>query len=266
MSAPETPTPTPPTPAASDQAGAADQAGAVDQAGGRPLIREWHTLTAAEQASEWQALLAWVIWIHDLYELSREERLPLCWPQHPGLIEELRSLKAWRDLIYDTPSAAATPHTARSWHGELRQTITAALHFWAPGCRAGHTDAVLFTDADPALTEKWRTLRPPVMASAPPPAPAAAAAAAVGTGVGRVDTVSDVAMAAAVAVGTAREHSRGMPYYARYDDAWWTRSTDGTCWDRCQDATHAAKLDRSSRQLRGADAALDKHTQHKDGH
>ena len=41
---------------------------------GTPQIREWHAMTADEQAAEWAALVEWVIWIHDLYELSREER------------------------------------------------------------------------------------------------------------------------------------------------------------------------------------------------
>ena len=100
-----------------------------------PLIREWHTMSAVEQAAEWAELVAWVVWIHDLYELAKEERLPLCWPRHPGLVEELRSLKVWRTAIYDSPEAMSAPHTARSWHGELRQTIAAAMSFWAPGRR-----------------------------------------------------------------------------------------------------------------------------------
>lgn len=74
-------------------------AAAASDAPVRP-IREWHALTLEEQSAEWTALVGWVTWIHDLYELSREERLPLCWPQHPGLVEELRSLKIWRDVLY----------------------------------------------------------------------------------------------------------------------------------------------------------------------
>jgi hypothetical protein len=132
---------------------------ASDSVGTPVLLREWHTMTDEQRQAEWSALVAWVIWIHDLYELSREERLPLCWPRHPGLVEEVRSLKAWRQAIYDTPDAAGAPHTARSWHGELRQTIAAAATFWAPACRAGHTDA------QPLATPHTRTW--PTSGSAP---------------------------------------------------------------------------------------------------
>ncbi|WP_412749627.1 hypothetical protein [Krasilnikovia sp. M28-CT-15] len=239
------------------------QAG-LDQA--RPLILEWHSLDAGEQAAEWRALADWVIWIHDLYELSREERLPLCWPQHPGLVEELRSLKAWREHLYDTPGTAGTPHAARSWHGELRQTITAALNFWAPGCRAGHTDADLLTDAAPELAEQWRSHQPPVMTSAPRPARAPAQARPPSAGGKTADTVSSADMDQALDAGTACLHSDAMPYYARYQQAWWTRSGDATRWDRCHDLAHAAHLDRTSRQLAAADAAADKHTHGKDDH
>jgi hypothetical protein len=225
---------------------------------GEPLIREWHTMTGDEQAETWTQLVAWVVWLHDLYELSREERLPLCWPQHPGLVEELRSLKAWRDLIYDTPEAASAPHTARSWHGELRQTVVAAISFWAPGCRTGHKDADLLADTQPQLTDTWHTSGPPLMASAP------ARRAAPGTNGARVDVISKEAMFDALAAGTAVRHSKGVPHFIRHQDTWWTRSADGTDWLRCLDPDQNALLDRTSKQLRGADAAHDKLTDGKD--
>ncbi|GIE86833.1 hypothetical protein [Actinoplanes regularis] len=240
------------------QTGPAGPAGAdsANPEAGIPLIREWHTMTADEQAAAWTDLIAWVAWIHDLYELSREERLPLCWPQHPGLVEELRGLKAWRDLIYDNPEAASAPHTARSWHGELRQTVAAAIGFWAPGCRTGHRDAVLLADAQPDRREKWLAAGPPMMASAPK-------AAAVAVPAVRPEVISTEDMFAALKAGTAVRHSRSVPHYIRYENAWWTRGKGGTDWLRCHDE-QGAFLDRTSQRLSGADAAHDRITNGKD--
>lgn len=224
------------------------------------LIREWHTMTADEQTTEWTTLVNWVIWIHDLYELSREERLPLCWPHHPGLVEELRSLKAWREHTYDHPDAVGAPHTARSWHGELRQTITAAITFWAPACRTGHTDAEPLATAHPDLPEQWRQVGPPVMASAPEPTPRDDDGSAV-------VSLSKADMLTALRDGTAHRHSRAMPFYAHHAGSWWTRDDDGATWHRCHDERHAAELDRTSAQLRAADTAHDHLTQqHPDQH
>jgi hypothetical protein len=216
---------------------------------GQPLIREWHSMTDAEQAAAWTQLVDWVVWIHDLYELSREERLPLCWHRHPGLIEELRSLKAWREHVYDQNDATSAPHTARSWHGELRQSITAAIGFWAPGCRTGHTDAALLADTHPDLAGQWHTAGPPVLDSAPAPnAP---------TGNQGVEVISNQDMFAALESGTARRHSRAMPHYITLDGSWWTRGPDHNDWARCTDPDHAALLERTSTQLGAADTAHD---------
>lgn len=209
------------------------------------LIREWHTMTAAQQHTEWAALVAWVIWIHDLYELAKEERLPLCWPNHPGLVEELRTLKAWREAIYDNPDAAASPHTARSWHGELRQTIAAATTFWAPTCRAGHTDSPPLHHAHPHLADQWRATGPPTVASAPGGIPTLPA------------TMTHQQMAAALAAGHAQPHSRGINHHVKHAGAWWTRTPGGEAWQRCTDPAQHTHLEQTSTRLRAADAAHD---------
>ncbi|WP_306211049.1 hypothetical protein [Actinoplanes sp. RD1] len=218
-----------------------------------PLIREWHAMSSDEQTETWQDLVDWVIWIHDLYELSREERLPLCWPQHPGLVEELRSLKVWREQIYDNPDAASAPHSARSWHGELRQSITAAVGFYAPSCRSGHTDAALFADTHPDLAEKWRGAAPPVMASAP---------ALPTIAEPEVTVMSAQDMHDALTAGTARRHSAALPTCAFYADGWWRREPDST-WQRVT-GDEAAALERSSQQLDAADAAYQQHINRED--
>ncbi|WP_020525230.1 hypothetical protein [Catelliglobosispora koreensis] len=215
-----------------------------------PLIREWHAMTRDEQATEWQALVEWVIWIHDLYELSREERLPLCWPNHPGLVEELRALKAWRQVIYTAPENATAGHTARSWHGELRQTIAACAGFWAPSCRSGHTDAALLTDLPGEHPRAWLETGPPLMASAPAPTTAPSATAEGGLG------MSASAMAAALEAGRAVVHSSSLPIYAQLDGTWWTRTPDDT-WLPCTDPQHQAHLDSTAAAMRAADTQLD---------
>ncbi|GHJ45914.1 hypothetical protein Cs7R123_32560 [Catellatospora sp. TT07R-123] len=211
----------------------------------KPVIREWHTLSPDEQQTEWADLVDWVIWIHDLYELSREERLPLCWPRHPGLVEELRSLKVWREAVYGTPDAPA--HTARSWHGELRQTIAATASFWAPSCRAGHTDAAVLTDAHPELAKAWHEAGPPATPGRP---------TVTGPTAGARE-ISDAAMADALANGRAMVHSKGMPFYTNIDGTWWTRADDSTTWLRCTDPAHHAHLDTTAARMRAAEAARD---------
>ena len=115
-------------------------------------LTEWHAMSPSQRRTAWVDLVDWVVWLHDRYELSVEERLPACWAEHPGLIEELRALKIWREEIYgnasgsthdDDADGAAGPasgQAARYWHAELRQVIQAAPTFDAGGCRAGRTE------------------------------------------------------------------------------------------------------------------------------
>ncbi|SRR5581483_8975616 len=101
-------------------AGRADQ---EPQPAARPLD-EWHVMTPGAQLAAWAGLRAWVTWLHDRYELSADDRLPRCWAEHPGLIEELYALKVWREEIYAGPQPSG--QAARYWHSELRQVIHAA--------------------------------------------------------------------------------------------------------------------------------------------
>lgn len=228
------------TPKTSKTPAAAPHVGKPAGPAAKPLIREWHTMSGEQQTAEWAALVGWVVWIHDLYELSRTERLPLCWPQHPGLVEELRSLKAWREHIYDHP-AAGTPHVARSWHGELRQTVAAAISFYAPGCRTGHTGAAQLATVQAELPATWIQHGPPLMDTAPQP-PAAAE-----------NVLAAQAMTAALNAGDAHRHSPALPTVAHYRQSWWRRNDDST-WTRIYDPDQAADLDRSSQQMRAAAA------------
>ena len=100
---------------------------------------EWHDMAPGQQQVAWAELRAWVAWLYDRYELGTEDRLPRCWPRHPGLVEELWALRAWRLEVYSGghPSGRA----ARYWHTELRQLVQAAVPMNAAGWRTGHRGA-----------------------------------------------------------------------------------------------------------------------------
>jgi hypothetical protein len=119
---------------------------------------EWHEMSPGQQFAEWAALRAWVAWLHDRYELSADDKLPACWPAHPGLIEELYALKVWREEIYGASQLSG--QAARYWHAELRQVIQAAATVYAVGCRTGHRPAPRTAAGDPALRAQWATLSP----------------------------------------------------------------------------------------------------------
>lgn len=133
--------------------------GAVpDEAAPAGTLAEWHEMTPGERAARWAQLRAWVTWLHDRYELSVEERLPRCWASHPGLVEELSALMAWRQEIYGGTQPAG--QAARYWHAELRQVLHAAATMYAPGCRTGHRAATTLAAGDPALLEEWAAADP----------------------------------------------------------------------------------------------------------
>jgi hypothetical protein len=124
---------------------------------GRSLT-EWHDLTPGEQTATWASLRAWVTWLYDRYELAVEDRLPRCWASHPGLVEELAALKAWREEIYS--SAQPSGQAARYWHSELRQVLHAAANQYALGCRTGHRSATALAATDTALLDAWAAADP----------------------------------------------------------------------------------------------------------
>ena len=121
-------------------------------------VTEWHNMTPGEQTAAWAELRAWVTWLHDRYELSVEDRLPRCWARHPGLVEELSALKAWREEIYSGGQPAG--QAARYWHAELRQVLHAAATQYALGCRTGHRGTGRQAAEDPALLQEWAAAYP----------------------------------------------------------------------------------------------------------
>ncbi len=137
---------------------AADGAPAQATAPAAPALSEWHDLTPGEQTAAWASLRAWVTWLYDRYELAVEDRLPRCWASHPGLVEELAALKAWREEIY--ASGQPSGQAARYWHSEMRQVLHAAATQYALGCRTGHRGATALAADQPGPAELLGCRRP----------------------------------------------------------------------------------------------------------
>jgi hypothetical protein len=230
---------------------------------GRPggLI-EWHAMTADERRAAWKDLCAWVTWLHDRYELGIEERLPPCWAEHPGLIEELWALKAWREEIYratppgsgtaETRGANATGQAARYWHAELRQTITAATTFYAAGCRAQHQGATTRAATDTDLQQRW--------AAANPDAGIPAGLLTTAVSEGREDSylfLTAATMGNHRLVGKVTNLGQTMSDFVFYDNSWWTQHRDG--WLRITDPTTSADLSKRAAALALADASVQRH-------
>jgi hypothetical protein len=201
-------------------------------------LPDWDTLTGAARQAAWTDLTRWVTWLHDRYELSAEERLPHCWAEHPGLVEELSALRAWHHEI--RASAPPSGQAARYWHAELRQTITAALTFYAAGCRAGHHTA---QPATPELRRRWAAATPPGTTSTTP-SPAS----------GNGSYLPGTAMTAHLAAGRAAALSDTVTGYLRHDQSWWQPAPGG--WQRITDQATASLLDHHARVMAGADQAV----------
>jgi len=156
-------------------------------------LTEWHDMTPGEETAAWAQLRAWVTWLYDRYELSVEDRLPRCWARHPGLVEELCALKAWREEIFS--GGQQSGQAARYWHAELRQVLHAAVTQYALGCRTGHRSPVRLAVEDPALLQEWADAYP--LAGVPGIDLAAGIARRAGT------VTATAAVAAALDNGTA---------------------------------------------------------------
>jgi hypothetical protein len=214
----------------------------------RPALPEWHTMTSAERTIAWAELCLWVTWLNDRYELSLEQRLPRCWAEHPALIEELWSLKAWRHEIYT--STEPVGQAARYWHTELRTLLTAAGTVWASGCRAGHRSADHHAAEDTELQHRWKTADP--LAGVPTPMRDT-------TTIDPKDVRSSTAMAKSMERGNAHYLHPAMRDFATHDNSWWVIDPTGH-WVRIKDnPLLTASLDSALVTMRKADEAAERH-------
>jgi hypothetical protein len=211
-------------------------------------IPEWHAMDPAQRQAAWPQLVSWVIWLHDRYELSVETRLPRCWSQHPGLIEELWALKVWREEIYGAkgPSGQA----ARYWHNELRQLITSAVMFYSRNCRSGHkSDGVVHAATSPEIRSAWSAGDP--LAGIP--------AHLLATAKKENMTDSDLfltasTMAAHLSSGRATPMSGSVTAFASYGSCWWKQTEGG--WVKITDVVVSQGLDFRRSHLAEADARV----------
>ncbi|MGH8794409.1 MAG: hypothetical protein ACRDXX_17385 [Stackebrandtia sp.] len=214
-------------------------------------LTEWHAMTPADRKNAWRDLVDWVAWLHDRYELSKAEQLPACWPQHPGLVEELQALKIWRDEIYtrDPDESAASSgqgagQAARYWHAELRQVLTAAAQTYASGCRSGHRGAQPLSAGPANVLQSWRDADPLVGVDP-----------ALVVRTGDLDETApektDAVIAGALMRGTAAPLARTVTDYVRYLESWWARGDGG--WVKVVDADYARELDKAAQRLRDSD-------------
>jgi hypothetical protein len=167
-------------------------------------------MTPGQQQAAWAELRAWVAWLYDRYELGTEDRLPRCWPQHPGLIEELWTLRAWRLDIYS--GGQSSGQAARYWHAELRQLVQAAVPMYAAGCRTGHRGAATLVADDPELAEEWAHADP--LAGTP----------AIDVAAGRARLARESLTTATVAAALDSGNASIVPVlrdYVFYAGAWW---------------------------------------------
>ncbi len=214
----------------------------------RSTLREWHAFTPAQRRGEWVTLVEWVIWLHDRYELAQESRIPECWTHHPGLIEELFALKAWREEIYTAaqPSAQA----ARYWHAELRQVVQAASSFYAKGCRAGHKASGRLVAANENLCATWLGADP--LAGVPLQLLTTRAPIA-----GEATVMTDAQMRKAITRGDARPVGKLITEYQHYLNSWWVISADATGWEQVTDPIFMAELDAAAERMALADSLVE---------
>ncbi|MFF6956189.1 hypothetical protein [Streptomyces sp. NPDC008317] len=220
---------------------------AVGRRSGQPSLSlvEWHSMSVAERDTAWTELRGWVTWLYDRYELSVESRLPDCWAEHPGLIEELWALMLWRQEIYsaEQPSGQA----ARYWHTELRTVIASAASHYAASCRTGHVPPGDLASQSPELQARWARADP--WARIPPSTLVAGAGAP-----SSVDQLDADAMERAISVGEARPLSPSISEYVRYEGAWWLAERSGG-WAMVTTPTFAAQLDLAADRLGAAQDA-----------
>lgn len=182
---------------------------------GPPLL-EWHHMTPGQWYTAWAHLRAWVTWLCDQYELLVEDKLPMCWAMHPGLVQELWALRAWRLEIYNGQPGGG--QAACYWHSTLLTVLNAAKTRYAPGCRAGHRGAPHAVSSDAEVQRRWAEADP--RATIPPADLAAGEARQRGT------WTSPEQMASAFDAGEAAD-LLGVEGHLMYRGGWWAPASSG---------------------------------------
>lgn len=209
----------------------------------RPRLREWHAFDRAERAAAWDELVLWTTWLYNRYGLGTDWRLPDCWAQHPGIIEELWLLKTWREEIYGGTSEIPLNQQAAAWHAHLQAFTGSIKSFHAPGCRSGHKSPPEVA-WNGRLHKDWAVGDP--AAGIPLPY-----LLHPGVAVPDALTISADAMEIAFAGGHAERRLPTLPDFCVYDGKWWKRCDD--VW-RCLDAYPELRADIDDYEKRAAKA------------
>jgi hypothetical protein len=207
-------------------------------------LLEWHAMSPGQQRSNWTGLVEWVAWLHDRYELANDSRLPDCWPQHPGLIEELWSLKCWREALYTTDAETGVTHGvdagglaqhARYWHTDLRTFFT-QTKFYTRRCRAAHKDPEPLTaHRNQELKREWLAGDPLDGISGPARQP--------GPGGKNLHRMSATEMDRRIRNGAARSPGGGLSAFVTSFGDWWMFDRDSGDWLKITDPVLHARLD-----------------------
>ena len=212
-----------------------EAAGHVDGgpgAGGEHVpLPEWHTMTEPEYTLAWEQLRDWTTWLVGRYRLVLEDRLPVCWPQHPELIEELWALRAWRTEAYGPEGAG---QSAVYWHQALVAFLGHVSIWWAGGCRAGHAN--LSTDLSPEQTRKWADADPLVGL----PQLLRLNFSEVGAiTMPELKVLTAAQMRALTSAGLAHPQHESIAAFTYYDGSWWAFSPredgENAMWFRADD-------------------------------
>ncbi|WP_025274193.1 hypothetical protein [Haloglycomyces albus] len=222
---------------------------------------EWHAMDETTRQECWDDLVAWVAWLADVYELGRESRLPACWSDHPGLVQELWTLKLWRDALYTTDvdeavttgsEAGALAQHARQWHSELRNLIN-AMSFYAPQCRAGHTPAPRLNDRADDLTARWTTADPTGDIAAPRQTHHAQQRIERHRRPARRDVMSFHDMMSAGIANKIQRLNSTISDIVFYLGHWWVLDDEASEWLKCTDPHVVAQINKIHHATTGPD-------------
>jgi hypothetical protein len=229
----------PSTPTLRRPRGASEDSGTSTSGSGSGVLAikgrllEWHSMTDEQRSEAWTGLVEWVAWLHDRYELSIASRLPECWPQHPGLIEELWALKIWREALYTTDTetgvligqeAGGLAQHARYWHTDLRN-LFGQIRFYAERCAAEHRGGQPLSERSKTdLKAGWLEVDPTSDIAAPASQPTRTARPTSGLPASE--------MHLRLELGSARSLDLGDDKYARSFDDWWARDGETGDWNK----------------------------------
>ena len=112
----------------------------ADTESGSRTVRSWCWRELGPKAEEelWTQLTDWVGWLRSRYPLAK--KIPVCWKEHPEIVEELTALwLAWQ-YAYSDPDAPLT--AAADWHDRWLPGLLHRLQHgaFALNCSESHQD------------------------------------------------------------------------------------------------------------------------------